>query len=154
MTYAQGQTTRPRRSRILGSIFARTPRDIHASPDEQSDLQRQPSTSPNRTGARAQPAGWRGITTRHARETLAERICGRFFARSDASDASSKPQAGFVSAGQHLQALGESSSITPVEARNLAAILDAAAQTPQAYEGQARLGGDAMFEAGLTAKAA
>jgi len=156
MTYAQGQTSRAKRSRLLGSIFARTPRDTSASSDERPELGRQTSVSSSkRSNAEVKPNGWRGVTVRHARETLAERICGRFFASSAScgiTTITEVPEPEFVTAGQRLQALSGHADPAPVGQQNLAAILNASALSAAAVP--ADEDGAAPAEAGLTAKAA
>lgn len=152
MTYAQGQATPANRSRILGSIFARTPRDTSDFSDHRPDPRRQPSRASSRNNTHARPSNWRDVTTRQVRETLAERICARFFSRGAAAAAVSQERE-FVTAGQRLQALSGAEDVAPAGQQNLAAILDATAQNARAAAAQDE-NGKAQRHAALTAKAA
>lgn len=153
MTYAQGQATRANRSRILGSIFSRTPRDTSASSDNRPDLRRQPSRTAGRNDAQTRPSNWRDVTTRHARETLAERICARFFSHGAAATSRSR-EPEFATAGQRLQALSGAADVAAVRQQNLAAILDATAQNARFAAAAQDENGEAQTHADLTAKAA
>lgn len=156
MTIAQGQATQANRSRILRSIFARTPRDTSASTRARPEMGNEPSTTSSSAEKHAPVTGWRGVATRHARETLAERICARFFTRSVQAAAASPTEtqpAEFTTAGQRLQTLSSDADTANVGPQNLAAILDASTRSGAAVvndEGDAK----ARAEAGLTAKAA
>lgn len=153
MTIAQGQATRANRSRILGSIFARSPRDTFASCDARAHPRHEPSCSPAHQDAHARPTGWRDVAKRHARETLAERICARFFSHS-AQSARATAEAGFASAGQRLQALSGEADASAVGQQNLAAILDASASTAAAAVDAERDAGAMPARADITKKAA
>ncbi|RIA55674.1 hypothetical protein [Dichotomicrobium thermohalophilum] len=96
---------------------------------------------------------WRDVTTRHARETLAERICARFFTR-DGAASSDAPETDFATAGQRLQALSGERDIGPLGQQNLAAILDASAPKAGTLAAKEDENGEAPAHAGLTAKAA
>ncbi len=156
MTIAQGQATQANRSRILRSIFARTPRDTSASTHARPDMGDEPSTTSPRRERHAHPTGWRDVATRHARETLAERVCARFFTRG-VQTAAALPKgtqpAEFATAGQRLQMLSRDTDAASVGHQNLAAILAASAQS-SGSDVNSDDNGKPRADAGLTAKAA
>lgn len=130
MTYSQGQERRAKRSRILGSIFARTPRDTPASQDRAASVHYRPSDVSTLRYTQTKPAGWRDVTARLARETLAESLCSRFFTREEnlaAAAREGKPEASFMTAGQRLQALSKDAERSNAGHQSLAAVLEASA---------------------------
>jgi len=157
MTYAQARTHRANRSRILGSIFARTPRDTFASSEEHQFPRQEPSASPTQSETTGHRAGWREVASRNARETMAERLCARFFAHGGQRGASKRadgPDGDFASPGQHLQALSGYAENASVGQQNLAAILEASTRGGGAKAGPAEESHEAAVQTDLTARAA
>jgi hypothetical protein len=157
MTYAQARTHRANRSRILGSIFARTPRDTSASSEERQDPRQEKSASPIQSETTGHRAGWRDVASRNARETMAERLCARFFAHGGQRGASKLAEgtdADFASAGQHLQALSGDTENASVGQQNLAAILEASTRGGGVNTGAADDSHEAAVQTDLTARAA
>jgi len=154
MTNAQGQTIRANRSRILTSIFARNPRDTSASATAQACTRSQPSRVSEHNEARSKPANWRDVATRHSRESLAERLCARFFIReAQRTKAAQAHEAEFPTAGQRLQSLSQDADAPAADPHSQALILDGPARSAgTALQDVASRDGSA--QAGLTAKAA
>lgn len=149
MTNTQGQASRAKRSRILSSIFARTPRDTAASSERQPLESRLESTTQKQPARSAAPAGWRDVTARLSRETMAEGICARFFAGGRAAKVS--PEAEFMTAGQRLQALSAETELASLGHQNLSAMLATPVRGAQVSRGD---GADTQHEDCVTAEAA
>lgn len=157
MTYSQGQDRRAKRSRILGSIFARTPRDTPASHERAASVQYRPSHASTLRYTQTKPAGWRDVTARLARETLAESLCSRFFARERSLAAPAHegaPEAGFATAGQRLQALSKDAERSNAGHQSLAAVLEASACGAGIHEAEDAESAGAPLQSLLTAEAA
>ncbi len=159
MTHTQGQHGRQRRrSRLLGSIFSQAPDSAHANTTPRSgkpareDASCQPPKSPVKLRS------WRDVTARLARETLAERICTRFFTqpaeqRAVKTDVSAEVE--FVSAGQQLQSLSQDGAHVEAENQCLAAIADASADSSgRAHSAATKPVVSASLRSGVTAQAA
>jgi len=149
MTNTQGQASRAKRSRILNSIFARTPRDTAASSERQPLESRLESTTQRQPAQSAAPAGWRDVTARLSRETMAEGICARFFTAGRTAKVS--PEAEFMTAGQRLQALSAEVEPASLGQQNLSALLVTPVRGAQIGHAD---GTDAQQEDCVTAEAA
>lgn len=133
MTNTQGQASRAKRSRILSSIFDRTPRDTGASSERQPLASHLEPTTQKRPARSASPAGWRDVTTRLSRETMAEGICARFFTAGRTANVS--PEAEFMTAGQRLQALSADAEPASLGHQNLSALLVTPVRGAQVSDG-------------------
>ena len=149
MTNTQGQARRAKRSRLLSSIFARTPRDTAASSERQPLESCLESTTQKQPARAIAPAGWRDVTARLSRETMAEGICARFFTAGRAANVS--PEAEFMSAGQRLQALSAEAEPSDLGQQNLSALLVTPVRGAQVSRGD---GADTQHEDCVTAEAA
>lgn len=157
MTYSQGQERRAKRSRILGSIFARTPRDTPVSQGRAASVQHRPSNVSTLKYTQTTPVGWRDVTARIARETLAESLCSRFFTREQnfaAAVHEGTPEAGFMTAGQRLQALSKDAERSDAGHHGLAAVLEASSCSAGSHEVQDAERAGASLQSLLTAEAA
>jgi hypothetical protein len=154
MTNAHGHSIKANRSRLLTSIFARNPRDTSASATAHFCTRSQPTSVSERTEARATPTGWRDVATRHTRESLAERLCARFFTReAKATSALQAHEADFPTAGQRLQSLSQDADAPVADPASHALILDGPARSAGTAL-QDMASDDGSGQAGLTAKAA
>lgn len=153
MTDAQGQTAGAKRSRILGSIFARTPRDTSASSDPRFNFTGDQSIPKLKDPQ--QPPGWRDVTARLARETLAESICRRFFVPAEARAAGTVvPEGSLITAGQRLEALSTQGESAPGNQNNVAALAKASAHPASGKRTGTSESAGARLRSQLTAKAA
>jgi len=153
MTNTQGHGRRAKRSRILGSIFARAPHEAPAASQDRADRPCHAPNLPKRATTQSPAAGWRDVAARAARETLADRLCARFFAGRQ-TQAALASQTEFVSAGQRLQSLCSHAGEADIGHQNVAALLEARARPSGAEAEQDGDTAGASLQAVLTAKAA
>ncbi|MFP4537693.1 MAG: hypothetical protein ACLFPA_05275 [Dichotomicrobium sp.] len=119
-------------------------------------MQYRPSHASTLRYTQTKPAGWRDVTARLARETLAESLCSRFFAREQTPAAAHEgaPEAGFATAGQRLQALSKDAERSNAGHQSLAAVLEASACGAGIHEAEDAESAGAPLQSLLTAEAA
>jgi len=108
MTNAQSQANPARRSRILTSIFARTPRDMIRIGQNDSGTRHRAAASAHLNTRRPQAETWREVANGAARQSLAEKLCTWFFGAADADGPALGESAvarEFMTAGQCLESL-------------------------------------------------